>query len=61
MVTHGTFIDTLLKMLFNQAVDYEVYYHHLSTAISWIGFRNDGHLDVEYLNWVNHLPSALVS
>ncbi len=61
MVTHGTFIDTLLKMLFNQAVDYEVYYHHLSTAISWIGFRGDGHLDVEYLNWVNHLPPELVS
>jgi broad specificity phosphatase PhoE len=61
MVTHGTFIDTLLKTLFNQSLDYKVYYHHLSTAISWIGFRTDGHLDVEYLNWVNHLPPELVS
>jgi broad specificity phosphatase PhoE len=61
MVTHGTFIDTLLKTLLNQALNYDVYYHHLSTAISWIGFRNDGHLDVEYFNWVNHLPPELIS
>ena len=61
MVSHGAFVDSLLKALLNQPLNYDVYYHHLSTAISWVGFRNDGHLDVEYLNWVNHLPPELVS
>ncbi|MCP4538759.1 MAG: histidine phosphatase family protein [Chloroflexi bacterium] len=61
IVTHGTFIDTLLKTLFKQTLNYDVYYHHLSTAITWIGFHSDGHLDVEYLNSVHHLPPELVS
>ncbi len=61
MVSHGDFADCLLKTLFNQLPGQDFFYFHLNTAISWITFRSDGHLDVEYLNRVNHLPVELVS
>jgi broad specificity phosphatase PhoE len=61
LVTHGGFTDALLKALFNQLPGHHIYYHHLNTAISWISFRSDGHLDIEFLNRVDHLPLELVS
>jgi broad specificity phosphatase PhoE len=61
IVSHGGFIDALLKVLFGQLPGHEVYYHHLNTGISWIRFRTDGRLHVEYLNRVAHLPPELVS
>jgi broad specificity phosphatase PhoE len=61
LISHGGFIDTLLKTLFHQVSNGRIYYHHLNTAISWISFRSDGHLDVEYLNRVDHLPAELIS
>lgn len=61
LVSHGGFIDVLLKALFHQVSNGRVYYHHLNTSISWISFRCDGHLDVEYLNRVDHLPAELIS
>ena len=61
MVSHGGFISDLLKALFNQLPGYHIYYHCLNTSISRIGFRSDGHLDVQYLNRVDHLPLELVS
>jgi broad specificity phosphatase PhoE len=39
----------------------DIHYHHLNTAISWISFRGDGHLDIEFLNRVDHLPIELLS
>jgi len=61
LVTHGAFVNRLLKVLFNQPPGYDVYYFHLNTAISWLAFHSNGRLDVEYINWVNHLPVELVT
>jgi len=60
LVSHGCFLDALLKKLFNQPLDSGIYYHHLNTAVSWLGFRR-GQLDVEYLNRVDHLPPEMRS
>lgn len=61
LVTHGGFINGLLQALFNQLPDPHIYYAHLNTAITSIGFGSDGHLDVAYMNRVDHLPSDLIS
>lgn len=60
LISHGCFMDGLLKIIFNQPLDYTVYFHHLNTAISWIGFRK-GRVEVEYLNRVDHLPPEMRS
>jgi broad specificity phosphatase PhoE len=61
VVSHGGFIDALLKALFSQLPGYHAYYHQHNTAISQISFHSDGHLDVRYLNRVDHLPPTLVT
>ena len=61
MVSHGGFINCLLKALFNQLPGQDFYYHHLNTAISCIAFGSDGRLEVEYVNRVSHLPVELAS
>ncbi len=61
MVSHGGFIGDLLKALFKQLPCRNLYYHQLNTAISRIDFRGDGHLDVQFLNRVDHLPPELIS
>jgi 2,3-bisphosphoglycerate-dependent phosphoglycerate mutase len=60
-VSHGGFADALLKALFNQPADRGLFYYHFNTAISRIEFRDDGRLNVRYLNRVDHLPPELVS
>jgi len=61
LVSHGGFINALLKALFNQLPGHHIRYHCLNTAISRIDFRSDGCLDVQFLNRVDHLPLELVS
>ena len=61
LVSHGGFVDALLKALFNQSADRGLFYYHYNTAISRIEFRDDGRLNVRYLNRVDHLPPELVS
>jgi len=61
IVSHGDFQDALLKAFFNQLPGRHVHYHHFNTAITRLGFRSDGHLDVQYVNRVDHLPPELVS
>jgi broad specificity phosphatase PhoE len=61
MISHGGFMDALLKALFNQPADHRLFYYHYNTAISRIDFRSDGRLDFRYLNRLDHLPPELVS
>lgn len=61
IVSHGGFIDALLKALLNQLPGRHVFYHHYNTAITRVDFRSDGRLDIRYLNRVDHLPPELVS
>jgi 2,3-bisphosphoglycerate-dependent phosphoglycerate mutase len=67
IITHGGFIDALMKALFSQLPDcrrmqpIRVYYHHLNTAISRVDIRSTGYLDLRYFNRVDHIPRELVS
>jgi len=61
IVTHGGFIDALIKALLNQSPSPHVFYYNFNTAISRIDFRADGRLDFRYLNRVDHLPQESIS
>jgi hypothetical protein len=61
IVTHGAFIDTLIKALTNQLPGPNLYYHHYNTAITRIDFRREGFLDIRYINGFDHLPPELVT
>jgi 2,3-bisphosphoglycerate-dependent phosphoglycerate mutase len=61
MVSHGGFIDALLKALSNQLPAPHLSYHHYNTAISRIDIYRDGHLALRYLNRVPHLTPELIS
>jgi broad specificity phosphatase PhoE len=60
LITHGGFTDALLKALFDDLPNPHVFYHHHNTAITRVNLV-DGHIDVQYVNRVDHLPPDLVS
>ncbi len=61
LISHGDFIKTLLRVLFQQPPDIASASYHYNTAVSRLDLRADGYLDVHYLNRVEHLPPSLVS
>ncbi len=61
LVSHGTFIDSLLKALFHQIPDRRLFYQHYNTAITCLDFMRDGTLMLRYLNRTQHLPPELIS
>ncbi len=61
LVSHGGFIDALLKALLNQLPSRHFYYSHFNTAITRIDFLADGILKFRYLNRIGHLPPELIS
>jgi 2,3-bisphosphoglycerate-dependent phosphoglycerate mutase len=61
VVSHAGFINALLKALLNQWPIYHFWYHHYNAAISRIDFHSDDHLEVQFLNRVDHLPPEMVS
>lgn len=61
IVSHGGFINALLKALTNQSPDWNVFYHHDNTGITRIDFQEDGHLSIRHLNRFDHLPPELIS
>ncbi|MBL8147967.1 MAG: histidine phosphatase family protein [Anaerolineae bacterium] len=61
MVTHGTFIDALIKALFFQLPSRALFYLHYNTAITRIDFVERERLLVRYLNRTAHLPPEKVS
>lgn len=61
IVSHGTFIDRLLKALFNQSPAESLRYFHYNTAITRVNFYPNGRLALHYLNRVDHLPNDLIS
>jgi broad specificity phosphatase PhoE len=61
MISHGGFIDTLLKALFNLSPDRQIWCYQYNTAVSRIDFPADGSVEVHYLNRLDHLPAELVS
>ncbi len=61
LVSHGGFMDALLKALFKQSPDRHLFYYHYNTAVSRVDLQSDGNLGVQYLNRVSHLPLELIS
>jgi len=61
LVTHGGFIDSLIKALLNQLPGRHIFYNHNNSAISRIDFGPDERLKLRYLNRIDHLPPELVT
>jgi len=61
MISHGGFLDALLKVLFNQTSKRRMFYYHYNTAITRLDFREDGRLGLRFVNRVDHLPPETVS
>ena len=61
LVSHGTFIDSLLKAFFNQIPEPKLFYQHYNTAITRIDFMRDDTLLLRYLNRTQHLPPEMFS
>ena len=62
LVSHGTFVDRLLKALLKQdSVDRRFFYLHYNTAITRLDLQPDGLLLMRYTNRIEHLPAELVT
>ncbi len=61
IISHGTFVDALIKAFFNQLPDREIYYFHYNTAITRLDFMPNGAIFLRYLNRVQHLPPDLIT
>ena len=61
IITHGGFMNALLKALFGQISQEQTYYRHHNTAISRISMDASEAAEVGYLNRIDHLSADLVS
>lgn len=61
VITHGGFMDVLLKALLNQLPGDQIHYRHHNTAITRVSVAAGNPIDVRSLNQVDHLPPDLVS
>jgi len=62
LVTHGTFIDQLLKALMKQRENgRRTFYFKNNTAITHVDFLKDGPLVLRYTNRIPHLPDELIT
>ena len=61
IITHGIFMNALLKALFGQISGGRMYYRHHNTAISRISMDGSDGGEVQYLNRIDHLTPELVS
>ena len=61
MISHGIFMDVLLKALFGQLPGENIYYRHHNTAISRISIIPGERIEAMHLNRVDHLGPELVS
>lgn len=61
IISHGGFMDALLKALTNQIPNRHLFFHHYNTGITSLDFRPDGTVDLRYLNRFDHLPPEMIS
>ncbi|MEJ5249469.1 MAG: histidine phosphatase family protein [Caldilinea sp.] len=59
LVTHGTFMDQLLKALIGAGEQPNFFFSHLNTGVSRVDFLEGGLIAVRYLNRAPHLPLEL--
>lgn len=55
LVTHGTFMDALLKALFRQIPARQHFFYHVNTAITRVDFNPDDMVVLRYHNRTTHL------
>ncbi len=60
IITHGTFIDLLLKAFLGQLPNRNFYFTHYNTAITRLDFSGE-RMIVRYVNRIDHLPHDLIS
>lgn len=61
LVTHGGFMDRLIKCLLGQTPQPPITFLHYNTAFSRVDFLSPDDIWVHYLNRIDHLPSHLRS
>lgn len=61
LVSHGTFLDALIKALFGHLPDERHHYFLNNTALSLLDFSRPGRIRLAFLNRTAHLPSDLVT
>jgi broad specificity phosphatase PhoE len=61
IISHGTFIDSLIKALFSQIPENQFFYFHNNTAITCIDFAHHDTLFMRYQNRTAHLPPDMIS
>jgi broad specificity phosphatase PhoE len=61
LVSHGDFLNGLLKALENQLPGNGTYWEHRNTGITRVDFEPGGRMVLKYLNRIDHLPAELVS
>ncbi len=61
MVSHGTFVDRLLKALLDTPGNNSFYFYHYNTAISRIDFLDDDRRVLRYTNRTLHLEPEAVT
>lgn len=61
LVSHGTFLDSLLKALLGALPGSGHFYYHYNTGITRLDLFPDGRLALHYLNRTAHLPDDLLT
>jgi len=61
IVTHGTFMDIVLKAFFGMLPTRVMYHMHYNTAITRLDFMDKDRLLLRYVNRVDHLPAEAIS
>lgn len=61
LVSHGTFMDALLKAMFNNLPSSDFYHTHYNTAVTRIDIRQNAETLIRYINRVDHLPTELIT
>jgi 2,3-bisphosphoglycerate-dependent phosphoglycerate mutase len=61
LITHGTFMDALLKAMFNNLPSADYYHTHYNTGVTRIDIRPNAETLIRYLNRIDHLPAEYIT
>lgn len=61
LVSHGTFMDALLKAMFNNLPSADFYQVHYNTGVTRIDIRPNAETLIRYVNRIDHLPDDLIT
>jgi 2,3-bisphosphoglycerate-dependent phosphoglycerate mutase/probable phosphoglycerate mutase len=61
IISHGTFIDSLIKALLSQIPENRYFYFHNNTAITCVDFAEHDIVYIRFQNRTAHLPPDMIS